>query len=408
MQCPAFLKQRCILFLCVSTTLITHSQNITNMQIGVSPLELTLLKFNSQITQHDIKSKNSYICQEQANDNELVIKTVGDTAITTKLTVTEGNRVHSFTVVCLPAIDFNRVSLVYDFSDLKKLKKKVDELNQGVKTSIIPDQQEAPDNTSTIAEEDERAQQAKAAAAKAAKAKAIENARLAKASADAAKAKKIRNALHDSTPAQEAADGQTAERKKKIADSIAALPKFYTHTELWLKYGPSFNFEAPPEGQYLAGDYFIDRDTLENARVSYLILKEQPKTARYSNTVNHISFALQGIYFSGANCYMRILIENKSDGDYLVGPMNVKWYRDSGIAYNAFPCFITSYPSRGLRTSFPVMAAGSEETIVLTTRALNVKEGELLSLTIGDRLNKVKLQLSIPAKDYLTSMEGTR
>ena len=372
-----------------------------------SPLELTLLKFNSQITEHEFKNKDSYVCHEQADGNELVIKTVGDTAITTNLTVKEGNRVHSFTIVCLPAIDFNRVSFIYDFSDLRKLKKMVDGLNQGAKPNIIPDQQESLANAGPALHEDASTQHAKTVTTtKTIKAQNTENAKLAKAKADSIKAK---NGKPDSNRAQkdEAAEAAAQKRKQKT-DSLATHPKFYSHTELWLKYGPSFNFEAPPEGQYLAGDYFIDRDTIENARVSYIILKEEPKTQQYSNTVNNITFVLQGIYFSGANCYMRILIQNRSNGDYLVGPMNVKWYRDSGITYDAHPCFITSYPSQGLRTSFPAMPQGTEETIVLTTRALNVNERESLSLTMGDRLNKVKLQLTIPGKEYLTIMEATK
>ncbi|MDQ2753008.1 MAG: hypothetical protein M3R72_08295, partial [Bacteroidota bacterium] len=139
--------------------------------------------------------------------------------------------------------------------------------------------------------------------------------------------------------------------------------------------------------------------------VSYLMLNDSATLTLTSNTENNIHFVLQNIVFSGVNCYMKLLIQNQSKDDYLTGVINFGWDADSAKHYDAYPCFITSYPSQALRTAFPVLAPGVDETLVLTTRALNVKAGNTLTLTIGDRLYKIKLQLSIPVKKYLSVME---
>ena len=195
-----------------------------------------------------------------------------------------------------------------------------------------------------------------------------------------------------------------AERKKRIEDSLAALPKFYSHVDLWRKY-PSLVFEMPPNTQHLAGDYFIPADTLENARVSYLMLDDSATMQLSSNEENGVRFVLQDIKFSGVNCFMKLFIQNRSKDDYLTGAINLGWEADSAKHYDVYPCFITSYPSQGLRTAFPVLAHGADETIILTTRALNVKEGNILHLTMGDRLYKINLNLFIPVKTYLSIME---
>jgi len=355
MNCPLFLRSFYFLQLFVSTAFIVHGQNLTNMQIGVSAEMLTVLKFSSPVTRYEFENKNSnYSCQLR-EDNSLVIKAVSDTAVTTDLHVNEGEREHLFKVVFVPVADLNRTRFWYDFSNLRILKKLADDQSQNTITKSIPDEQRSLENVN-------------------------------------------------------ATEATTKETIKPV-NALSTIPKLYSQAELWLKYHekyPNLVFDLPPEGQYLAGDYAIPHDTLENARVSYLILEDTPKMQQSSDTFNDINFVLQGIYFSNTNCYMRILIQNKSVDDYMVGAMNLTWYSDSGKIYNAYPCFITSYPSRGIWTSFPVMPAGTEETIVLTTRSLNVKEADSLSLTIGDRLNKVNLQLTIPAREYLTTMEAAK
>lgn len=590
------------------------AQNINGFPIQVSAESLTVLKFNSTITHYEFGDKESYTCQVRDADNSLVIKTIGDTAVSTNLFVTEGKRGHLFTVVFLPKIDINKTQLYYDFSDLKFLKKLVssaqqnqvnaaapvnaapvdtttkvdipapaidttshysdtayirlakeaeeeklqqlriaaqaqaDSINaandrnaQTIKSNsdILAKQQEenariakakadadaaqkandlliakakadaaaaqkaeelriAKENADAAAAqkaEEDRLAKAKAAAdaaqkkeeerllkakadaeaaqkkeeerllkiqadslqkaesariakarldsinaqreenARIAKARADsiqaqkeENARLAKARLDSIQAQKEENAriakarldsiqakikedariakmIADSIAAKKADDIRiAAELKKHYDDSIAALPKVYNHVDLWKKY-PGVVFEDPPNGQSFAADYFLEYDTLENARVSYLILADSPKISQSSDTTNNIHFELQGMYFSGTNCFMRIRIKNNSTDDYLVGQIFLQVFKSSGKIYNAYPCFITDFPSYGFLTSFPVLAPGVERTIVVTTRTVNIRNNDFLLVKVGDRLYHTNLELQIQGDQYNRALE---
>ncbi len=576
-----------------------RGQNINGEQILVSAETLTFLKFNAHITHYEFGDNNNYTCQVRDNDNSLVIKTIGDTAITTNLYVTEGKRGHFFKVIFLSKIeDINKVKLYYDYSDLKYVKKLVEQekKNAANDNAAINANTQVPntnanedtknkqeeDNTQTLEEvqaeldsiklvkakvdfevakkaEADRLAKAKAdlereqkeqeeilakakadanAAQKAeeqrlAKAKAdadaaqkAEEQRLGKAKADAEAAKKteeqrLAKAKADAEAAQKAeelrlakakADAETAQKteqerlikikadsiqkaesarlakakldsiqaeraentrrtqekidsinavkaenariakirmdsiiaqkaedakltkarsdsiaaekaeeirianakadsiataKKREADSIAALPKVYTHVELWKKY-PGIVFGNPPLNQTLTGDYFLEYDTLENSRVSYIILHDSATLHESSDTISGASVTLQSIDFSGVNCYMRLHISNKGNTDYLVGPMMIKWIHPTGKTANLYPCFITSYPSYGFLTSFPALAPGVEKTIVFVTRAVNIKDNDLLLISIGDRLNEINFQISISGALYNKEMNLAR
>jgi hypothetical protein len=233
-------------------------------------------------------------------------------------------------------------------------------------------------------------------------------------------AAKIAQHIADSTQAKQIADAKIAKaaelakqqelarvaaiEKKRIADSIAAIPKVYTHLDLWKKY-PTIVFENPPPGQSLASDYFLTDDTAENSRVSNLILNnlvanDTLETTMVSDTDQNTNFTLKSIDFSGVNCYMQLIISNKSKQDYLVGQINLKWYQaNGGPAYNLYPCYLTA---------FPVLSPGAERTIMLVTRAVNIKDNDHLILTLGDRLGEISLEMSIPGTLYNQQMAITR
>jgi len=227
------------------------------------------------------------------------------------------------------------------------------------------------------------------AAAKALKVQKEEEARI------AAEAKRLREI--EEKKAIALAIKAEADRKKRFADSIAALPKVYTHIELWKKY-PKFVFSQPPAGQSLNFRYLNTKDTTENSAVSYPMLAESPNINVQSDVFENISFTLEDIKFSGINCFLKLHINNRSDSDYLVGPINFKWYRAADTT------MIKIHPS--YVTRFPVLAPKTESTIVYAIPAANVKEEDQLILLMGDRLKKIQLELVVPNELYLKKMNN--
>lgn len=229
---------------------------------------------------------------------------------------------------------------------------------------------------------------------------------LQKARADSVKAERLRQEQLVKERAKAARESELARQKeleriaalnaRRIRDSLAALPKVYTRDELRRKY-PKLVFELPPVGQSFSIDFFNAADTLENYRVSRLILdnyvlNDALPEKLYSNTQNHVFFVLESINFSGVNCFMRLLLVNQHpEKDYLTGPISVKWDAYEGKSYNLYPCYITS---------FPALAGRTEREIVLVTRAVNIRDEDMITLHIGDRLGTVQLELAISGVLY--------
>ena len=126
------------------------------------------------------------------------------------------------------------------------------------------------------------------------------------------------------------------------------------------------------------------------------------QTPLASDTDQGATFVLKSIDFSGVNCYMQLTISNHSKDDYLVGIINMRWYPkgdSTGTVYSIYPCYLTG---------FPVLSGGLERTIMLATRAVNIKDTDKLILTIGDRLGVRSLEVVIPGSLYNQQMAITR
>ncbi|MFT4204250.1 MAG: hypothetical protein QM610_10090 [Chitinophagaceae bacterium] len=241
-----------------------------------------------------------------------------------------------------------------------------------------------------------KAEQERIAFAKAEKAKQeqalLEQAKREQHVLDSVKAQKIAQEKLAKLKEKEWKDAQV----KRRMDSLAALPKEYTAAELWRKY-PKVVFGQPPGGQSFSSDYFLQKDTLQNYTVSSYILNDLVAddalpTPIHSNVQDQASFVLKSINFSGVNCYMRIHLSNNSPKqDYLVGPVDMTWEQKEGKNYHLYPCYITA---------FPVLSPHAEKDIVLVTRAINVKDEDIIRLNIGDRLDNIELEITFPGKLY--------
>ena len=113
------------------------AQDINGLKIDVANDAITILKFNAQITRYEFGTRDAYSCKVRDDDNSLVLKTSIPRPANSNLVVTEGKRTHYFIINFLPKIDLNNIKLYYNFSDLKALKKLVDE--NGANTVTVRD-----------------------------------------------------------------------------------------------------------------------------------------------------------------------------------------------------------------------------------------------------------------------------
>lgn len=499
------------------------AQNINGEKIQVASEALTVLKFNSEVKRYEFGERKGYTCLVRDNDNSIVIKTAEDNPGPTNLIVTEGKRTHYFIISFLPKIDINNTKLYYDYSDLKALKKLVqdkesepiafnpppktegkEEVSKKEKKRLekekqeqeealrkqeeIAEQQRKADKEREIArlkklqeEEDlkktakqqeeerlaaakkkqeeeallkreaakkeqlakeeeklrkEKEKQDQLALAKeearkkkeaeeqdkikriqdekeAALAKQKEEARLAAEQKKLAAEEKERKRLEaerekqllvlkekqrkEDEKLQKIALQEEAKRKKEEQERarLAAIENKteYTQAELWKKY-PNIVFGDPPEGQHMAGEYYVPADTAENYRVSRELITMPPWLDQHSDTVNNVSVTLQSMVFSGVNCYMRFLIRNQSKKDFLIGQMNLNWRKDN-ISHDLFPCYVTGYP---------VVLPGKNFTMVYVSRAVNAEETDIFTFTLKDRFKKVALEIPVTGAMYNLEM----
>ncbi|HQE11330.1 MAG TPA: hypothetical protein PLQ78_01140 [Flavipsychrobacter sp.] len=191
--------------------------------------------------------------------------------------------------------------------------------------------------------------------------------------------------------AEEKRQKEEAERLKKEAE---ANKTSYTHTELWKKY-PNIVFGDPPPNQHLTGEYYMPADTTENSRVSYRLLDMDYWLNITSNTENGVTMTMQSMIFSGVNSYIRILIKNESDKDFLAGVMNLKWMKSNGDRVDLYPGFVTE---------FPVVLPHKTKTFVFVSRAVNAAKTDKFVFSLADRLEKTFLELSFSGVEYNIEM----
>ena len=192
---------------------------------------------------------------------------------------------------------------------------------------------------------------------------------------------------------------QEEAKRKKAEEERARLAAIenkteYTQAELWKKY-PNIVFGDPPEGQHMAGEYYVPADTAENYRVSSLLISMPPWIDVHSDTINNVSVTLQSIVFSGVNCYMRFFIRNQSKKDFLVGQMNLNWDKGDKGSVDLFPCYVTGYP---------VVLPGKDFTMVYVSRAVNADDAEKFTFSLKDRFKKANFEVPITGAMYNLEM----
>lgn len=114
-----------------------QAQELNGEVITISENMLTVLKFKSEIKACQFGTRKGYSFQTRDNDNSVVIKSTEANPQNTNLVITEGDRTHNFIVQYQKNVDINKVKLYYDYSNLKELKKYVENQKSAIQQPVI-------------------------------------------------------------------------------------------------------------------------------------------------------------------------------------------------------------------------------------------------------------------------------
>ena len=179
-------------------------------------------------------------------------------------------------------------------------------------------------------------------------------------------------------------------KEKIISDSaiMKVSPAPYSVEELKAKY-PNIDFASlPPEQPF--NDEAVN--SLDNATIFKDIIQENARL-NLSTTENKVKLTCQAINFEGANIYLKLLIQNNSTTDFLTGAMMLTWTKRSGNRIKLYPVFL--YPA-----FLPIITPGKEAHIIYVCKSYFINDNENLNFELNDRLNKIKMDITIPGKKY--------
>lgn len=181
---------------------------------------------------------------------------------------------------------------------------------------------------------------------------------------------------------------KSAEKKKDETVVIKAAPIPYTPAELKEKY-PGIDFtNLPPEQPFNEGA----KNTMENATIFSDVLQESPRLD-ITGSDNKVKLTCQGINFEGTDVYLKFLIENKGKNDFLTGAMMLTWTKRAGNKIKLYPVYL--YPA-----FLPIITPGNQAFVIYVCKSYYIGENEKLNFELNDRLNKTKIEITIPGKKY--------
>ncbi|MCB0710340.1 MAG: hypothetical protein KDC15_13225 [Chitinophagaceae bacterium] len=184
-------------------------------------------------------------------------------------------------------------------------------------------------------------------------------------------------------------ESRKSKEKKATETAVVKIPPVpYTDAELKEKY-PGIDFKnLPPEQPFNEGA----KNTLENASIFSEVLQENPRL-NISGSDNKVKLTCQGINFEGTDVYLKFLIENKSKNDFLTGAMMLTWTKKAGNKIKLYPVYL--YPA-----FLPIITPGNQAYIIYVCKSYYIDDKEKLNFELTDRLNKTKIEITIPGKKY--------
>jgi len=156
--------------------------------------------------------------------------------------------------------------------------------------------------------------------------------------------------------------------------------------EIKLKY-PLLDFNQPPHEQQFNENLNYSK---ENTLISREMLLQSVELNLQSNSQN-VKLSCQRINFKDSNVYIRLQVQNNDTTEFLTGAMLLSLNKEDGSTVKLYPAYISN---------FPIVLPAKEKALIYIINARDVSEDENLSFEMADRLQKIKLSVTIPGAVY--------
>ncbi len=178
------------------------------------------------------------------------------------------------------------------------------------------------------------------------------------------------------------------EDKNNVSQMPVPAPPSYSLEELKTKY-PGIDFTKPPPEQP-----FNVAPVNESVKATIIreMLAENPRLDLSGNQGDY-KITCQGINYEGTNVYLKFLVKNNSNTDFLTGAMMLTWTKRAGNRIKLFPVYL--YPA-----FLPIITSGNEAIVIYVCKSYYINDQEKLNFELNDRLNKIKLEVEIPGTKY--------
>jgi hypothetical protein len=153
---------------------------------------------------------------------------------------------------------------------------------------------------------------------------------------------------------------------------------------------PKINFSAYPAEQIIN---LAEKENYDFVFNESLYSKRADLNWAFKNDMVNIKIVCQNLIFKGNDCYLKLLIQNNSEAEFLTGNMMLTLQRQDGSTLKLYPGYI--YPKQ-----FPIIKTAAQKAVIYPFKSYNVADEDVLKFEIHDRLQKINLEFTITGSDF--------
>lgn len=168
-----------------------------------------------------------------------------------------------------------------------------------------------------------------------------------------------------------------------MSEQTEVLP--YTAAQLAEMY-PEIDFTRMPTGQVFN---ILDDEEAHEAAIGQAAKKKS--TLQLSDSTGNIKVAVEGIYFSKMDTYLKVRVTNNSVSDFPVGPMMLSWKQRGLRLVDRIPVALSGHP---------IVQPGKYFYLYYACRNMYMRDNEELYFSVQGRLGFPTWRIRIPGKLY--------
>lgn len=191
----------------------------------------------------------------------------------------------------------------------------------------------------------------------------------------------------------------TLRAKSPVAYAYYAPAIYYPNPKdpalgyVYRKY-PDINFFSSPTDQKF--DSLLNFNVQSNL-ISREIMSLKPEL-ELADSSNGVKLICQNIHLKQNNVYLKFLVQNYDSTEFLTGKMLLSYKpRGSKDSVKFYPNYVASYP---------IILGGRQKVLVYVARLTTITDEENLKFEMVDRLDKLKLAVTIPGAAYNKAQEN--